>query len=86
MVETFGDAWKTARAEEFILCRGGPRKVSVQWTNLEGEPVYEYGYQHKMFRASDEDSAENPPQNARKLEYLENLMERSTRNNWMLEK
>ena len=66
MVETFGSAWRTARAEGIMLGRGGSRKVSVQWTNLEGEPVYEYGYQHKMFRASDEDSAEiRPPKRSK---------------------
>jgi len=33
MVETFGDAWRTARAEGEILGRSGIRKVEVKWTN-----------------------------------------------------
>ncbi len=37
MVETFGDAWKTARAEGEILGKGATKKVRVKWTNLSPE-------------------------------------------------
>ena len=59
MVEIFGDAQRTAsaRAEGVILGTGSLRKVCVQWTNLVGEPVYQYGYQHKKFRKGDKASA-----------------------------
>ena len=67
MVAAFGDAWRTARLEGVILGRGGLRKVSVQWTNLPDEPVYEYGYQHKMFRKGDEDQAEKRPEKRPKM-------------------
>ena len=34
MVETFGDAWKTARSEGIILGKGRKRMIRIQWTNL----------------------------------------------------
>ena len=42
MVETFGDAWKTARGEGEILGRSGIRKVEVKWTNLATPHTQEY--------------------------------------------
>jgi len=49
MVETFGDAWRTARAEGEILGRSGIRKVEVKWTNLATPHTQEYGCNHSMF-------------------------------------
>ena len=34
MVETFSDAWRTARAEGEKMGRGANKKVRVKWTNL----------------------------------------------------
>ena len=39
MVETFGDAWKTARAEGIILGKRRKLMIRIQWTNLSGKPV-----------------------------------------------
>ena len=50
MVETFGDAWRTARAEGEILGRSGIRKVEVKWTNLATPHTQEYGCNHSMFK------------------------------------
>ena len=51
MVETFGDAWRTARAEGEILGRSGIRKVQVKWTNLANPHIQEYGCNHSMLKS-----------------------------------
>jgi len=43
MVQTFGVAYATARAEGVFMGRGSGQKFSVKWTNLREELILEYG-------------------------------------------
>ena len=61
MVETFGDAWRTARAEGEILGRSGIRKVEVKWTNLANPHIQEYGCNHSMFKSDFQNQPQKTP-------------------------
>ena len=58
MVETFGAAFATARAEGVFLGRGSGQKYRVKWTNLLHELILEYGPNHSLFK---DPSKERPP-------------------------
>jgi len=50
MVQTFGDAFATARVEGVFMGRGSGCKYRVKWTNLSEELIYEYGANHRVFK------------------------------------
>ena len=58
MVESFGAAFATARAEGVFLGRGSGQKYRVKWTNLLHELILEYGPNHSLFK---DPSKERPP-------------------------
>ncbi len=50
MVESFGAAFATARAEGVFMGRGSGPKYRVKWTNLFHELILEYGPNHSLFK------------------------------------
>ena len=49
MVQTFGDAFATARVEGVFMGRGSGHKYRVKWTNLSEELISENGANHRDF-------------------------------------
>ena len=49
-VQTFGDAFATARAEGVFWGQGSSQKYSVKWTNQTEELISEYGANHHIFQ------------------------------------
>jgi hypothetical protein len=58
MVETFGEAWQTARVEGAILGKGSTEKIHVKWINIAGEPEIEYGFSHSLFKTGVENGSQ----------------------------
>jgi hypothetical protein len=50
MVQSFGDAFATARVEGVFMGRGSGQKYRVKWPNLSGELICEYGANHRLFQ------------------------------------
>lgn len=63
MVQTFGVAFATARAEGVFMGRGSAEKFRVKWTNLTEELILEYGVNHSLFR----DPSKQRPQKVPKI-------------------
>ena len=63
MVQTFGVAFATARAEGVFMGRGSAEKFRVKWTNLTEELILEYGANHSLFR---DPSKQRPQKSAEK--------------------
>ena len=49
MVQTFGDAFATARVEGVFMGRGSSHKYRVKWTHLSEELISENGANHRDF-------------------------------------
>ena len=63
MVQTFGVAYATARAEGVFMGRGSGQKFRVKWTNLREELILEYAANHSLFR----DPSKQRPQKVPKI-------------------
>jgi hypothetical protein len=50
MVQSFGDAFATARVEGVFTGHGFRQKYRVKWTNLSEELIREYGANHRLFQ------------------------------------
>ncbi len=50
MVQSFGDAFASARVEGVFMGRGSGQKYCVKWTNLSEELIREYGANYRLFQ------------------------------------
>ena len=61
IIQTFGDAFATARAEGVFLVRGTGQKYRVKWTSLTEELISEYGANHRIFQDPSKERAQKKP-------------------------
>jgi hypothetical protein len=61
MVQTFGAAFATARAEGVFMGRGSGHKYRVKWTNLSAEHICDYGANHRLFQDPSKERPQKVP-------------------------
>ena len=78
MVQTFGDAFATARVEGVFMGRGSGFKYCVKWTNPSEELFSEYGANHQVFQ----DPSKERHQKVPKFRFDKEIIDAKWRESW----